>query len=96
MRKLGKRQLQILQIMATENTELNTKTTIHTLSGLTYSSFFSGHIGDEVNRILTYDRLRGLINRGLIENITEEGWRWRGNEYKITEEGLALVEEGSK
>lgn len=94
MRKLGKRQLQILQVMAEGNEEFDEEaTTIHTLGGLQFSCFFSGRVTDKVNKILTFDRIIALRDRGLIENITEEGWRWRGSQYRITEKGLALVRE---
>ena len=83
MRKLGKRQLQILQIMAEGNTVF--------MRMRFNTGFFANHIGDEINHIINLDRIFALRNRGLIENVAEEAWRWRGNEYKITEKGLALV-----
>lgn len=89
MRKLGKCQLQILQIMSEG-------TTIFTSGGLRFDAFFSGYIGDEINRVINLDRIFALRDRGLIEDITEEGWRWRGSEYKITEEGLVVVGEESR
>ena len=85
MRKLGKRQLQILQTMSEGHSVFSR---MHFNTG-----WFSGHIGDEINRIINLDRLFALRDKGLIENVTEEGWRWRGSEYKITEKGLALVKE---
>lgn len=85
MRKLGKRQFQILQVMAERNS------IIRTVLGRTFHVFFSSRVGKEINKILTFDRLFALEDRGLIENITEEGWRWQGSQYRITEKGLALV-----
>lgn len=97
MRKLGKRQLQILQVMAERNEEFDDETTtIHTKGGLYFHCFFSSHIGDEINKILTLDRIIVLHDRGLLENITEEGWRWRGSQYRITEKGLALIREANE
>lgn len=94
MRKLGKRQLQILRVMAERNEEFDEETTtVHTLTGRQFHRFFSGRIVDKVNKILTCDRIFALEDKGLIENITEEGWRWRGSQYRITEKGLRLVEE---
>ena len=90
MRKLGKRQLQILQIMAEK------EVTIHTLVGYSFQAFFSTDMGDEINQVLSRDRIYGLCDSGLIENMTEEEWYWRGSQYRITKAGREKLDERSQ
>lgn len=84
IRKLGKGQLQILQIMNEYEDDIISST------GLRFCAFFSSFIGDDVNRILTIDRIIKLRNSALIEEIDKD---WTGARYRITELGKRILNE---
>jgi hypothetical protein len=82
MKKLSKAQIGLLRILRDENT------TVHTyMSGL--NRFAS--IPDKDYRVDIRTVFK-LADGGFIENITEDGWQWRGSTYKITEAGLGAIE----
>ena len=56
---------------------------------LTHSgTFFRGEPGVKNVRIQT---IHVLENKGLVKDISDPAWRWRGSEYEITDKGREAV-----
>lgn len=83
--KLSKAQIRLLTIMRDEDTTVGT-----IKRGIEYGTFIlkRGYEGNRNPDIRTIFKLNKL---GLIENITDPAWRWRGSEYRITQAGLDAI-----
>jgi len=81
--KLSKAQLELLKILHDEDT---TVVILRAVRGnpITY-------ITSRVDKRMRSDTVLKLAKLGLLENVTEEEWRWREWEYRITEAGKAII-----
>lgn len=82
--KLSKTQIRLLTIMRDENTPVVTMNSRDGTHVFIYNSI-------ETPRWLRYKTVFILADLGLIENITDPGWRWRDSEYRITQAGLDAI-----
>lgn len=87
-RRPSEAQLEVLKRL------LNRKEYVHRCSHTTVNtpdSYFY-HSGYGIERIPAVT-MRTLEERGWVEDFEEEGWRWRGSKYRITEEGRKVCRE---
>ena len=82
--KLSKAQQRVLAVMAEPGVRAHKFT-----PELTCRAFLSKPEKGSINHAVRPITLDKLEDKGLIENITDEAWRWRGSTYIITNAGRA-------
>lgn len=86
MNNLSKAQKRVLSFMVEYDT---TVMTVNTRKGT--STFFHGLLGRPEGKNVRWSTIYALLNRGLVCNIEDPAWRWRGSEYEITDAGRAAI-----
>ena len=91
MKKLSKAQRYMLEKLA------NGDTLHYLLLGGESHGFYSKELDSNVPRSrIHFKTIAILVERGLIKNIEDEAWHWRGHKYIITEKGQHILKKDER